>query len=678
MVLCGLLVAGASSGAATRPSAGHAATIRSGFAVVRYAATGAAPLPWNAHLLSGTNPALTTLGGPRTSPDAQGATQLVFRNPQGHAIWMVNWRRDRATWVDLTALSYVAPLRSEPVAAVSPAGNDEVFFVTTSGHLLVLSYQPNRRVPIRNGPDQPAPTSWWRTDLTQVGGGPPLAGTPSVVVFGATTAVFARTQSGDLVEYVNDNRVGRPWNGYDLSVISGGPHIASDPTGFYDPTVKQFRVAATEAAPAHGDVVVFSPTDLGGRVWNFQDVSAATKTQGIGAGVSSAVIGTSPTLFGASPNGDLIEYTGTDATSTSTTWRTTDLSATVTGAPQIAGTPSVAVAAGHVAIGAVAASWGDLFVWVNNGAKGAFTATDVSITGTGPTRTVQGTPAVSLQGGVPVLYAAGVAVPAPEGTGVYAVPWTKWSQALKDGWPVLGVTGGLGTQCAPWTGYQGIGTSTPPDEYVGQTIQQSHLRETWLSFWTVSGPRTAPGAGCTAEKGAVTAATYYQHGFAAGAWVATQIDKYRGDGLALKPDWVIFDPEGYPDNHSGLWGPTSPPAKLTVSVSYWYAMLSGWRAGIVGVDPALKPALYANQYEYMAYRLYNQPLPTFIAGVFDQQVVKGHKVLVPPARTAFGPNIRGFVMYNDFNPTCTQVTNERLVLTRAPWSGAYNLSLIHI
>ena len=270
------------------------------------------------------------------------------------------------------------------------------------------------------------------------------------------------------------------------------------------------------------------------------------------------------------------------------------------------------------------------------------------------------------------MFAAGVSVPAPEGTGVYAIPWSKWPQALKDGWPILGVTGGLGSQCSPWTSYPSIGSSTPPDEYVGQTIQASHLRETWLSFWTVSGPRTAPGPGCAAEKGAVTAQTFYTHGVAAGAWVATQIDGYRADGVGLKPDWVIFDPEGYPDNHSGLWGPTAPASKLNQSVADWYAMLAGWHAGIASVDPSLKAGLYANQYEYMAYRLYNQPLPTFIAGAFAQKLVKGKKVFVVPSRTAFGANIRGFVMYNTFNPTCTQVANERLFLTQAPWNGAYN------
>jgi hypothetical protein len=208
-----------------------------------------------------------------------------------------------------------------------------------------------------------------------------------------------------------------------------------------------------------------------------------------------------------------------------------------------------------------------------------------------------------------------------------------------------------------------------PDEFVGQTIQSSHLRVTWLSLWTVSGPGTTP-SGCAAEKGPITAATFYAHGFAAGQWVATQIDGYRADGLALKPDWVLFDPEGYPDNHSGLWGPTSPPSALAKSVADYAAILDGWRNGIASIDASLKAAFYANQYEYMTYRLFNLSLPAFVSGSFSKQP---GKQLVPPSRTAFGPNIRGFIMDNEgFAPTCVEVTNERLLLTEAPWNGDYN------
>ena len=667
-VLAGVLVALGTSGA-TFPSyvtRGHVPTSHTGLAVVQYAATGEAPLPWNAHLLSRSDPARETSTGPRAARAAGGGIQVAFRNPAGDLIWLDGSAQGRFSATNLTSVT-----RLPPVPLVGPQGFDEVFCVTSADHLVVLTREVSSTTTptLRTGRFNVV-LHWQRIDLTALGG-PLVSGTPSVLVQGTLTAVFTRTVSGDLVEYVDDGQGGRPWSGYDLSVISGGPKINSDPVGFFDPATHQVQVAATELGPVKGDVAVFTPNDVGGRIWTFEDISAATDTAPESTGLAAVTYEGAPLLFGAGPNGDVDEFLAT-TTGDSTTWRVADLTARVPDSPQITGAPSAVVDGTHIAVAAVAASWGDLFEWTNTTSSTTWSAVDVSITGVGPTRTVAGRPAIVFAGGVLSMYAAGVSVPAPEGTGVYSVPWAKWAQALKDGWPVLGDTGGLGAQCAPWTTIPGAGKATPPDEYVGQTIQASHLRETWLSFWTVSGPGTPHGPACTAAHGPFTPRSYFNHGAAAGAFVATEIDTYRADGLGLKPDWVIFDPEGYPDNHSGLWGPTSPPAKLTASIANWYAMLAGWRAGIASVDPSLKAALYANQYEYMRYHLYNQPLPTFIAGSFAERLVKGKKSLVPPARTAFGPNIRGFVVFNQFEPTCTQVTNERLILTQTPWDGAYN------
>ena len=134
-----------------------------------------------------------------------------------------------------------------------------------------------------------------------------------------------------------------------------------------------------------------------------------------------------------------------------------------------------------------------------------------------------------------------------------------------------------------------------PDFLMGQAIYNAHKRVTWLSFWTVSGPL----------KGQpLTTSNYYSHGFAAGVWVATQIDTYRSLGVGIKPDWVIFDPEGYPDNHSGLDAPggaiAGDPGQYA---TYWTAMLSGWSAGIDSVDPSLNAGVYASQSEYRNYQL---------------------------------------------------------------------------
>lgn len=639
-----------------------------GYSLVQYTATSPAPLPWDAHLLSGTNAALSAASGPRALPDADGGTQVAYRNLVGDVIWMDGSRPGLVRTVDLTSLTGIAPLAGQPTLAVSPAGLDQVFCVTTTGHLIELTWDPMRRVPF--GPVIAPLDLWTRTDLTDFGG-PHVVGTPSIVVNGATTSVFARSTAGDLVEYVNDDRGGRVWSGYDLSLMAKGPRIGTDPAGFFDPATDEVRVAATELSPHRGDVVVYSPTDVGGRIWNFEDVTADTRTPASSAGVAAVLYGGDPVLLTPGPTGDLLEYTGDDA-GVRTTWAETDLTDTTLGAPEVAGTPSATVSGNRLAIATVAALWGDLFEWSSTSPTSTFSVTDVSVTGQGPTRTVAGTPAAVFTAGVLTLYAAGVAVPAPEGTGVYSIPYSKWAQALRDGWPILGVTGGLGAQCAPWTQYASPNAKVQPDEYVGQVIQASHQRETWLSFWTVSGPGTQPSSACTAEKGPYAQRTFYLHGYVAGQWVARQIDAYRAAGLGLTPDWVLFDPEGYPDNHSGLWGPTSPPAKLARSVADYHAILTGWHNGLASVDPSLKAGLYANQYEYMTYKLYDQPLPTFVAGAFSEQRVSGKEVLQAPTRTAFGPNILGFIMYNDFTPTCTEVTNERLIVTEPPWDGDFN------
>jgi len=661
-----VLVAASATSAAGAGHVAAGAVPARGLAMVQYASTNRAQQPWVARLVSGANPQLAAGGSPRAAPDGNGGTEVAYKNARGELIWLDGSAVGQFASVDLTALLGFAPLVGQPAVAVSAQGLDEVFCVTTSGHLLQLTLNPYRRLPFGTSAPSTSLSSWTRSDLTDAAG-PRATGSPSVVVQAAVTSVFVRNANGDVIEFASDGRGGHTWNAYDLTAISAGPRVASDPAAFYDPATGQVRVAASDRA--RGAVVVFSPTDIGGRVWNYQNVSAVTHTPTVTAGLAAAIYDGQPILFAAGRTGDLTEYVGVDSGRT-TSWATTDVTATTAGSPPIVGTPTVAVAGSRLAVAGVAAAWGDMFEWQSTSVTGPFTAADVTSAGQGQTRTAAGTPAATFEGGALWLFAAGVARPAPGGTGVYSVPFTKWAQALKDDWPILGVTGGLGTRCAPWTDYPQPASTPGPDEYVGQTIQASHLRVTWLSFWTVSGPGTVP-SGCAPEKKPITRATFYQHGFAAGKWVATQIDAYRADGLAIKPDWVLFDPEGYPDNHSGLWGPTSPPSALARSVADYAAILQGWRNGIASVDTSLKAGFYANQYEFMTYQLHNLALPAFIAGSFSK--TPGSKQLVAPTRTAFGPNIRGFVMYNSgFTPTCVEVTNERLILTEAPWNGDYN------
>lgn len=665
MALVAVTAAPVALAAPRSPSRG--ATAPRGLSLVQYA-QGVGATGWNARVLSTADPTTTTVSGPRAAPDADGGTQVAYRNPSGDAIWQDGPSTGPFSTVDLSSDTGIAPLAGEPTPAVSPHGLDQVYCVTRSGHLLALTWDPYRRLP-RGVPPVGRLDSWTRTDLTALAG-PLVTGTPSVVVVNGLTTVFVRSTVGDLLEFADDGARGRPWNAYDLSLIAAGPRLASDPAAFYDPATQQVRIAATELSPTRGDVVVYTPNDFGGRVWTAADVTAATATAPVPGSVAAVVYGGGPTLLAATGAGHLLELVGADS-GTTTQWAATDVTAATANSPAIVGSPSASVSGNRLAVAAVA-TWGDLVEWNATVPGGPFTVADLTVTGTGATRTVAGTPAAVFVAGALSVFAAGVKLPPPEGTGVYAIPSAKWAQAITDGWRVLGVTGGLGSRCAPWTAMPGPSPSEQPDEQVGAVIQASHVRETWLSFWTVSGPGTTPSSQCAAEPGPITSRTFYDHGYAAGKAVATIIDGYHALGLGLKPDWVIFDPEGYPDNHSGLWGPTSPASALARSVADYYAILSGWREGIASVDASLKAALYANQYEYMTYHLYGQPLPTFIAGAFSETTVKGKVVLVPPSRTAFGPNILGFVLFNDFSPTCAQVTDERLLLAEPPWQGAYN------
>ena len=395
----------------------------------------------------------------------------------------------------------------------------------------------------------------------------------------------------------------------------------------------------------------------------------------------------------------------------------------------------MAVVGTTITVAAAAANWGDLFAISNDGPNATWRDVDVSATGGNAARTVgSGIDAAVLNGSL-TLIAAGVNQPAPTGTGVYAIPQQKNATAVSDGWPSIGVTGGLGTLSTPWVAVKSnaAAITQSQDFLVGQAIAQSHRRTTWLSFWTVSGPsRSEP----------LTAATFYQHAYAAGRAVAQTIDAYRSNGLGLKPDWVIIDAEGYPDYHSCIDGPTSiAPWCPAWSASVWSNYVTGWAKGLASIDPSLHAGVYASQYEYLKGGLASSPYPAFIAVAFRFQqgvtpthlaapttvgatslvldssvgVASGEKiyirdgkraeflqvapsyngssttvpltsalnfthskglvvnVITPPKKlsSTVGPNILGYIAFGN-SDACLAVPWEVSVMNGAPWNGLYN------
>jgi hypothetical protein len=136
--------------------------------------------------------------------------------------------------------------------------------------------------------------------------------------------------------------------------------------------------------------------------------------------------------------------------------------------------------------------------------------------------------------------------------------------------------------------------------------------------------------------------------------------------VGIKPDWVIFDPEGYPDNHSGLDAPGGASAStLATYATYWSSMLSGWSAGIASIDPSLNAAVYASQSEYRNYGLSTLPLPVFVALAFGG----GGPV---PVTGASGANVRGFISFNASCSPASTLASEANTLESPPWSGQFN------
>jgi len=475
------------------------------------------------------------------------------------------------------------------------------------------------------------------TPTTVPASGAPAFASDPVVLPGLVAGFVTTLNNGNLVDYVNSGSAFSTWSSQNLTALTGAAKVSGALS-----VANSVSVANVAALSITGAVELYS-TNLSNLV------TSPNTTRPTTSSTSTSTSTTSP-----SSTSVLTPSLPTSAT----TWTEANASALAAGAPPLSGSLALNVTPSQVTIAGQAANWGDLFVLTNASGTATWSATDVSVTAGQSARTVSDIVTGLTLNGALTLYAAGVSSPPPQGVGLYAIPGSKWSQAINDGWPILSETGGLGTQSSPWVGFTSSGgVANSPDFLLGQTIYNSHKRVTWLSFWTASGPLS---------NEPQSAATYYQHGAAAGAWVARQIDTYRSLGVGLKPDWVIFDPEGYPDNHSHLDAPGgSSNATIARYATYWAAMLRGWAAGIRSVDPSLNAGVYASQSEYRNYQLSTTPLPVFMAVAFS-----GGGPL--PVSGASGSNVRGFI---SFGATCTPKTalsSETRTLLNPPWAGQFN------
>jgi hypothetical protein len=171
---------------------------------------------------------------------------------------------------------------------------------------------------------------------------------------------------------------------------------------------------------------------------------------------------------------------------------------------------------------------------------------------------------------------------------------------------------------------------------------------------------------------------FYEASLLAGKAVGTILASYPRQGLNLQPNFVIYDPEGYPDNHSGLDGPPGP-----VNSAKWASALSGWADGLHQLNPGTHVGVYMDQAEYGTYNIAKLPLPAFLAvawGVRYTTSAQGKLTITspptPPRKIVSGPNIAGIISFNDFCPSewgrAGDYANQVSMFSKAPWNGTYN------
>ena len=679
-----------------------APTTLNGLPLFQFAETGAPPLPWNALSLESELNSTKMLGGPHGVTNASEGV-LAYRTNENQIATLTLSATGTTTWLNYTSQNNVPAPASDPVPFFDPSGNVDLLYVDQAGDAILVS------------PNEPASATWarlhygtpWRpyvtTDLSALTGVEAAPGLPSVQVLGTSATVAYLTVHNDVevltLSWQNSQPI--PIFAQDAATVDnvGGTTLSPaasattttsttttstttttttttttlpiPATAFgSDPVVLPGATPTFASTISNGDLVIYTSANTALNSWSDLNLTALTGSTPV---TGTLALGTSSDEIdvAALTSGGAVELFSTqyDAPVPAAkvksnpvsygAWNVSNVTALASGAPPLSGTLAVEVTPSQVAIAGQAANWGDLFVLSSPSGASPWTATNVSVTAGSSARTVGNIVAGLSLGGQLTLYAAGVNSPPPQGVGVYAIPSAKWTQAISDGWPIISETGGLGTRSAPWVGFTGATTtvSESPDFLMGQAIYNSHKRVTWLSFWTVSGPLAGQ---------PLTTSNFYSHGFAAGQWVATQIDSYRALGVGIKPDWVIFDPEGYPDNHSGLDAPAGASnATLAVYATYWTAMLQGWQQGLDSIDPSLNAAVYAAQSEYRNYQLSTLSMPVFVALAF------GGSGPVP-VTGATGSNVRGFISFDAACTPATTLASEANTLENPPWGGQFN------
>jgi len=633
-------------------------------ALYQFADTGASPLPWAASNVESYIARNAALGTPHAISD-DGITALAVRESNNDLGLYQRNASGTTSFTDVSATMSVPAPGDDPIPFFDPSHNVDLAYVSTTGALVVLS---SNAVLIEHGSRLHSRSSapFSVSVLTGVKGVGFTVGDPSVLVQGTVGTLVARTTAGDAIDvsltWGATNQAPSLASPVDVTAATATGTLLGDPVTLNDGTTDGLFAAVTTT----GAVEVYAQHSPG--AWTATNLTAADGAPASNGQLTGSSNGLTTYLAALSASGhvELFSHPAASVTPSSVSprvivnptpsWTYQDVTNATSGAPSFNGAIYLSATATQLTVAGQAAGWGNLYALTSPLPTFTWDATDVSLTSTNSSRTIGPGVSGATIDGVLTLFALSLGVTAPQGVGVYAIPQSDNTQAIDDGWTILSDTGGLGTTAAPWVGFTTSGgVAQSPDFLLGQAIQNAHKPITWLSFWTVSGPM--PGQ-------ALSAPSFYAHGYNAGKWVATQIDAYAANGLSLKPNWVILDPEGYPDNHSAL----DPPGGASAAVKarypgYWAAILKGWAAGLAAVDPTINAAVYAEMSQYRDDDLATIPMSVFEAIAFPGPLqIEG----------STGANVRGYIAFGASCTPPTTLQNEIATLLRPPWSGQYN------
>ena len=522
----------------------------------------------------------------------------------------------------------VAPL-------LEPGGALDVFAVTITGHLIELRQSGG---------------SWTATDLTVTTSSPIVTGSPTALLSGGHIVVLTRAANGRVLETIDDGLHGGLFSTYNLSALAGGPRVTGNLSALDNPNAD--GLLHIHGVDGSGHLIEYVNDDAAGRYWNAYDLTAASGSGVTISGDPTAVVwGGRSRILGLTASGHAAMYTAS-VTAGVTSWSVKDLSARTAGIPTFRSAPSAAVAGSALLVAGTTVDR-HLVSLVLAAPQVGPQAQDISQAVPGiPTFT--GRPSVLVHNGRASVFASALSLPVAGTVGVYAYP--SPGRALTDGWPIIGVTGAIGTCSSPWTG-QGFTPHNSNDEQTGFAIQNSGRQIPWMSYWTVSGPTNRT---CHARLDQSPAA-FYRVANEGAVWVAHQIDAYVADGLGIKPSAVILDDEGFPDYHSGFAG--ANPSMAPQFAAY----VQGWIDGLASVDPSLSPGVYVPQSEYLAFHVKTLPISTYIAVAWGGST--------PPRRLpgVDGANIKGFIaFFVNSSPAQECALTPSAVSLLSSWGAPWN------